>query len=161
MKNNSKKKYPVWIIVSTLVFIAITPGIVLAKGISISSSVNKNHLTLEDSIELSVTVYGLRSPSKPELPPLSDFQVRSTGTQSSTQIFNSDVQTSITHKYLLIPKNFGKFVIGPAILNISGSVYKSNPITVTVEKSKPTMADRNKNIFTCNFNNFYKIISTI
>lgn len=148
MNQHIKIRFQGWIILSTLFFGVAIPGIVFSKDIRLSASVDKNQLTLEDSIEYSVTIHGVRNTSKLELPPLPDFEVRSAGTQSSTQIFNSDMRTSTTHKYLLIPKNVGRFVIGSAILNLSGTIYKSNPITLIVEKLKRGKANKDKNVFT-------------
>ena len=124
MIHSTKTRFQSWVILpTTLLFGVLFPQILFSENIRLSASVDKNQLTLEDSIEYSVTIHGVRNPSKPELAPLPDFQVRSSGTQSSTQIFNSDMRTSITHKYLLIPKNVGQFVIEPAVLNLSGTIY--------------------------------------
>jgi len=147
MNHSIKINFQGWVILSTLLFSVAIPSIVFSDDIRLSASVDKNQLTLEDSIELSVTIHGVRKASNLELPPLPDFEVRSAGTQSSTQIFNSDIRTSTTHKYLLIPKNLGSFVIGPAILNLTGTVYKSDPIIVSVEKPKSGKANLNKNVF--------------
>ena len=147
MNHSIKIKFQGWVILSILLFGVAVPGIIFSEDIRLSASVDKNQLTLEDSIELSVTIYGARNPSNLELPPLPDFEVRSAGTQSSTQIFNSDMRTSTTQKYLLIPKNLGRFEIGPIILNLSGTVYKSEPIIVSIEKPKSGKANINKNVF--------------
>ena len=146
--NHTKNRIPSGVILSALLFYVLFPHILFSEDIRISASVDKNQLTLEDSIEYSVTVHDVRNPSKPKLAPLPDFQVRSIGTQSSTQIFNSDMRTSITHKYMLIPKNTGQFIIGSAILNLSGTVYKSNSITVTVKTPEPRKSNKNKNVYT-------------
>ena len=149
MNHSTKTRFPSWVILpTTLLFGVLFPQILFSEDIRLSASVDKNQLTLEDSIEYSVTIHGVRNPSKPELAPLPDFQVRSSGTQSSTQIFNSDMRTSITYKYLLIPKNVGQFVIEPATLNLSGTIYKSNSITVAVKKPEPRKANKDKNVFT-------------
>ena len=148
MHNNSQTRFQAWIIVSTLLFCILFPVISFPANIKLSASVDKNQLTLEDSIELSIKIDGVRNPPIPELPALSDFRVRPAGTQSSTKIFNSDMRVTTTHKYLLIPKNEGTFVIGSAILKLSGTIYKSDPITVTVKKPEPEKSKRNESAFT-------------
>ena len=105
MNQHIKIRFQGWVILSTLFFGVAIPSIVFSDEVRLSTSVDKNQLTLEDSIELSVTIHGVRKASNLELPPLPDFEVRSAGTQSSTQIFNSDMRTSTTQKHLLIPKN--------------------------------------------------------
>ena len=120
MQNNPKIKLQSWLTVPAILIFIFFPVTSFSSNIQLSASVDKNQLTIEDSIELSIKISGVRNPPIPKLPPLTDFIVRSTGTQSSTQIFNSDMQVSTTHKYLLTPKIEGNFIIGPIIMNLSG-----------------------------------------
>jgi len=148
MNHHLQKNFQVWVLFCALMFGVTFPGAVFSEDIRLSTTVDKNQLTLEDSIELSVTVHGVRNPPMPELPPLSDFRVRSRGTQSSTQIINSSMRVSTTHKFLLIPKNVGSFKIGSAVMKLDGAIYKSDPITVSVEISKPGRPSINEAAFT-------------
>lgn len=148
MQNNPKTKLQSWLTVpASLIFIFI-PVTSFSSNIQLSASVDKNQLTIEDSIELSIKISGVRNPPIPKLPPLTDFKVRSTGTQSSTQIFNSDMQVSTTHKYLLTPKSEGNFIIGPVRMNLSGSNYHSEPITITIKKPDPIKPNENRSVYT-------------
>ena len=125
----------------------VSTKIVFAADIILSASVDKSQLTLEDTIELSIKITGVRNPKTPELPPLSNFIIRSAGTQSSTQIFNSNVQTTTIYKYLLIPKNEGTFIIDPIKLVQSGTTYKSKSISVNVQKTSPKTSNLNKSVY--------------
>ncbi|KMP12424.1 hypothetical protein UZ36_00735 [Candidatus Nitromaritima sp. SCGC AAA799-C22] len=142
-----KLSVKLFILTTAVIFCATAPRPASSEDIRLSATVDKNQLTLEDAITLSITVHGVRNPPVPEMPDLSNFRVRSGGTQSSTQIINSDMRISTTHKYQLIPKSTGKFVIGSATMKLSGAIYKSDPITVTVEKPKPGRAKRNESAF--------------
>ena len=137
MQNNPKTRRQSWLMISTFLIFIFTPITSFSSNIQLSASVDKNQLTIEDSINLSIKISGIRNPPTPKLPQLSDFIVRSTGTQSSTQIFNSNMQVSTTHKYLLIPKSEGDFLIGSVTMNLSGSIYQSDPIMITVKKPSP------------------------
>ena len=148
MQNNPKIKLQSWLTVPAILIFIFIPVTSFASNIQLSASVDKNQLTIEDSIELSIKISGVRNPPIPKLPPLTDFIVRSTGTQSSTQIFNSDMQVSTTHKYLLTPKIEGNFIIGPVIMNLSGSNYQSEPITVTIKKPNPIKPNENRSVYT-------------
>ena len=148
MQNIPKKKLQSWLTVPAILIFIFIPVTSFASNIQLSASVDKNQLTIEDSIELSIKISGVRNPPIPKLPPLTDFIVRSTGTQSSTQIFNSDMQVSTTHKYLLTPKIEGNFIIGPVIMNLSGSNYQSEPITVTIKKPNPIKPNENRSVYT-------------
>ena len=148
MQNNPKIKLQSWLTVPAILIFILIPVTSFSSNIQLSASVDKNQLTIEDSIELSIKISGVRNPPTPKLPPLTDFTVRSTGTQSSTQIFNSDIQVSTTHKYLLTPKIEGNFIIGPVIMNLSGSNYQSEPITVTIKKPNPIKPNENRSVYT-------------
>ncbi len=148
MNHSSQNRFQIWVLFTALLLGAIFPDAVFSEDIRLSATVDKNQLTLEDSIEYSITVHGVRNPPMPELPPLSDFRVRSRGTQSSTQIINSDMRVSTTHKFLLIPKNTGRLKIGSAVMKLDGAIYKSDPIIVSVEKPRPGEIDKNEVVFT-------------
>lgn len=148
MQNIPKKKLPSWLTVPAILIFIFIPVTSFSLNIQLSASVDKNQLTIEDSIELSIKISGVRNPPIPKLPPLTDFKVRSTGTESSTQIFNSDMQVSTTHKYLLTPKIEGNFIIGPVTMNLAGSNYQSDPIMVTINKPNPIKPNENRSIYT-------------
>ena len=148
MQNKPKIKLQSWLTIPVILSFIFSPMTSFSSNIQLSASIDKNQLTIEDSIELSIKISGVRNPPIPKLPPLTDFTVRSTGTQSSTQIFNSDMQVSTTHKYLLTPKIEGNFIIGPVIMNLSGSNYQSEPITVTIKKPNPIKPNENRSVYT-------------
>ncbi len=148
MENNITTKLQFWLTVSAIIIFIFVPVTSFSSNIQLSASVDKNQLTIEDSIELSIKISGVRNPPTPKLPPLTDFKVRSTGTQSSTQIFNSDMQVSTTHKYLLTPKIEGNFIIGPVIMNLAGSNYQSDPIMVRIKKPNPIKPNEKRSVYT-------------
>ena len=96
-----------WLVIPTIITFIISPTPSCSSNIKFSASVDKSHITIEDSVELSVKISGIRNPPKPKLPVLPDFTVRTIGTHSSTQIINSKMQVSTDYKYLLIPKKKG------------------------------------------------------
>jgi oxygen tolerance protein BatD len=109
-----------------------------AEEISISARVDKSQLSLEDSLQLSITVHGVQNAPEPQLPELANFKIRSRGTSSSTQIINGQMRVAVTNNYLLVPQNTGTFTIGPATLVLAGVTYHSEPITLTVSQPDPT-----------------------
>ena len=62
--NQFKKK----IITIFFLICLVSTEIVFAADIILSASVDKNQLTLEDTIELSVKITGVRNPATPVLP---------------------------------------------------------------------------------------------
>jgi hypothetical protein len=74
-----------------------------------------------------------------KLPELSDFDVLmgpSTSTSSSFSIINGVSSQSVNYGYLFVlrAKKAGKFTISPASINVNGSQYTSNSVTIEVVK---------------------------
>ena len=105
------KSSKLFLIISLLVFILLTlPA--WGGNVQVLATVDRNEITLEDSLQLSITIQGTQNTSPPELPSLPDFRISSSGTSSSTQIINMKRNISITHNYRLTPMNTGHFKIG-------------------------------------------------
>lgn len=112
---------------------------VIADEIGLSARVDNNEISLEDSIQLSLTVNGVMNAPEPQLPALPDFQIRSSSTDSSTQIINGQRSVSVTYNYQLVPLKTGSLIINPAILELAGVTYRSEPITISVSKPDPNL----------------------
>ncbi|SVB16951.1 uncharacterized protein METZ01_LOCUS169805, partial [marine metagenome] len=137
-----------WLLISAVIAYIFSPTPSFSSNIQFSASVNKSHIAIEDSIELSIKISGIRNPPKPELPTLPDFTVRTIGTHSSTQIINSKMQVSTVYKYLLIPKNKGNYTIDSISILLSGTIYNSDPITIVVNKSDTKETKANREVYT-------------
>lgn len=109
-------------------------AISFAQNIAVQATVDKNSLTLEDTLKLSIVIRGTKDTPPPELPSLPDFRVTSAGTSSSTQYINTQRTVSVTYNYRLTPMNTGTIVIGPARVRANGKTYSTQPITVEVQK---------------------------
>ena len=109
------------------------------KEIKLIARVDKNKISLEDTIRLSITVNGLTNAPEPQLPPLPGFRVRSSSTSSSTQIINGQRNISVTYIYQLVPLKTGSFIFEPATLQYAGITYQTKPITITVSTPDPSL----------------------
>ena len=116
-------------------------------NIQVLATVDKNQITLEDSVQLSVTIIGTQNTPPPELPSLPNFRISSGGTSSSTQIVNMERSISITHNYRLTPMSIGQFKIGPARIRANKKVYVTQPINILVKKSTSPIQIGNRPVF--------------
>ncbi len=117
------------------------------ENIQVLATVDRTQITLEDSIQLSVTIKGTQNTPPPELPSLPNFRITSGGTSSSTQIVNMERSISITHNYRLTPMNIGQFKIGPARIRANKKVYLTQPINILVNKSTAPIQTGNRPVF--------------
>jgi len=108
-------------------------SIVSAQNISISASVDKNRVTLNEQLVLRVVVSGdVSDMPNPTLPGLSGFTAYSSGRSQNISIVNGKVSSSISFDYVLVPNSPGTHIIGSVVLDFRGNVYKTDPITVEV-----------------------------
>jgi len=111
-----------------------------AQAIRLTASVDRNIITLEDTLQLSITVQGIQNSPAPTLPDLTGFRIQSSGTSSSTTIVNGRITSSKKFRYRLLPKKIGSFIIAPITMEISGKTYSSQAITVQVNEPTQTPA---------------------
>ena len=136
-----KSMLPVFVFWSALTLNAF------GENIQVLATVDRTQITLEDSIQLSVTIKGTQNTPPPELPSLPNFRITSGGTSSSTQIVNMERSISITHNYRLTPMNIGQFKIGPARIRANKKVYLTQPINIFVNKSTAPIQTGNRPVF--------------
>ncbi len=107
------------------------------KSQTFTASVNSTTVGQNQQFQVSFTfqgqnINGIKNFSAPNF---NHFMVLSGPNQStSMQIINSSVSASRSYSYYLQAKSLGKFTIGSAELKFNGSIYKTEPITITVVK---------------------------
>jgi hypothetical protein len=127
------------------VLFLFTAGMSYAQ-ISVGVTVDKQNLSLEDNVYLSVTVSGTRSAaSEPVVYGGDDFRVVYNGSSSSVSIINGAISSSIDFNYVLVPKKTGTFNIPPVTFRHNDKVYKTKPIKLVV--TKPLKKKDAKDIF--------------
>ena len=117
------------------------------NNISVTATVDKTSLSIEDVLRLSIVIQGTQNTPPPELPSLPSFRVAAAGTSSSTQYINTQRSVSITHNYRLTPMKTGTVRIGPARVRINGDTYSTQPITIEIQKSSNNSRTAGKTAF--------------
>jgi hypothetical protein len=104
-----------------------------ADDISISSNVDKQELTLDDQVTLTITVTGnVSNIPKPTIPELKGFTSYSSGRSQNISIINGQVSSSVSFTYILVPNNTGDYTLGPFSINYQGKVYSAGPINIKI-----------------------------
>lgn len=120
-------------------------GVALADEIELTASVDKNVVSLDDQLQLQVTVSGsVGSLPSIKLPALTDFNVYSAGSSQNVSFVNGQVSSSVTYTYVLAPKSMGKFTIPALVLNYKGKAYSTSPIQIEVAKQTSKSSDTAK-----------------
>jgi hypothetical protein len=101
--------------------------------LSITAEANKTQVSLDDQVVLAVTVSGGQaSLPDPELPPLTNFNVYSSGRSQNISFVNGRVSSSVTHTFVLVPRAVGKGMIPPITVSAKGSTAHTDPIEIEV-----------------------------
>lgn len=125
-------------------FILFCPS---AFSASFVASVDKTKITLEDSINLSLTASG-GTASEPDIPETKGLEFIPRGTSSQMQITNGSFSSSESFNYQVNPKATGKLIIPSITTEIDGKKYTTQAITIEVNESiQRKDIDTSKNTF--------------
>jgi hypothetical protein len=125
-------KRAITLVIIGLVF--LLPKLALAKDINFEASVDRNKVSLGQSLQLSLTFDGSQSIAALDLPVIEGFQSRYLGPSTRMSIINGQASSSITYVYTLLSTKVGVFKIGPFKFEHHGDNYNSNAISVEVVK---------------------------
>ena len=104
-----------------------------AQEITVSASVDKNTVPLNNQVTLQIAVAGnISDVSEPQLPSMPNFTVYSSGRSQNISIINGQVSSSVLFTYALVPRFVGKSTIGPVEIRQAGKSYKTAPIEIQV-----------------------------
>lgn len=115
-------------------------GYVHAENISISAEVDKNVVTLDDTIMFQVSVSGdINNIPPPQLPDMRVFTIHSAGKAYNMSVVDGNASATLVYNYALSPRTTGKHTIGSVVLTYKGATYRTNPIEVeVVSQGSPT-----------------------
>ncbi|MGN1058074.1 MAG: BatD family protein, partial [Candidatus Avelusimicrobium sp.] len=107
-----------------------------AAQVTLTASVDKNTLTLDDEITLSVRVAGASgNVIMPQLPSLPAFNVYSQEMEQSTINGN----TTLEFRYVLLPRFAGQATIGAVTFKHNGKTYKTAPISIRIYRNAQSL----------------------
>ena len=106
----------------------------MAAAASIEAEIDRNEASLQDRLVLTLTVTGSGG-AEPVLPELAAFEVVPAGQSRQFNFINGRASSSISYRYLLLPREVGEFVIGPAAVEIDGQRLTSQPFSVRIRQA--------------------------
>jgi len=126
-----RSKSKIALIMVVVMTIALLPAKLFSQ--KLSAQVSKNKVYTGEVFQVSFSANGSIGDFKP--PAMKDFEVYSGPNQStSVQIMNGSMSQTISYSYMIAAKKEGKYTIGAASANVSGTKVESNPITIEVIK---------------------------
>ena len=115
-----------------LLFLSIA-AVCCAEDIIISANADRQEVTLDGQVTLTITVSGNASNiPNPNIPELKGFTAYSSGRSQNLSIINGQVSSSISFNYILVPNNTGEYSLGPFSIDYKGKTYSAGPINIKV-----------------------------
>ena len=122
-----------WLKMAIIVSITAIAGTALGDDVTVKAELDRAVAGVGNEITLTVRIQGkFRQTTEPELPPLADFDVYNGGTSQNFSMINGRVQSSISYRYVIVPKIEGRFEIGPVKVVIADKEYTTLPIELEV-----------------------------
>jgi hypothetical protein len=137
------------IILFALLFSMIS-SVCSASNITVTSYVDKNTVTLNELIYLTVEIKSdVQIDAEPEIPQLTGFQIvgQSSSNSTSIEIINNEMSRTVKQSftYSLRPLKTGSFTIPPIYTKFKNKTYRSKTINVTVVEANSNVQQPRQN----------------
>jgi len=138
----------IFVVTVALALIAAVPLIShAADELTVEVALDRDTIGLDEQAILQVTVSGSgQNLPGPQLPTLPMFEVYSQGRSSNISIVNGQISSSVTYRYMLLPKKPGTFPIDQIAVVYNNKRYKGNRLELTVLNTgtvaSPRLEDR-------------------
>lgn len=120
-------------IVALIVIVFSCTGKVFAEDISLTATVDRNSITINDRLQLTLTIHGTQETAPPSFPSIEGFTLLfGPKISAQTNIINGVVSVSKGYTYVLQPAAKGNLTIGPSTVEYKGTTYASRPLSVEV-----------------------------
>ncbi len=123
-----------------LVLIGLAAQPLWSGDIQVSASVDRTEVAVNESIQLTITISGSGDLPGPQAPDLSAFAVNASGQSRNISIVNGQMSSSVSHNYILNPRQTGSFTIGSFEVSANGQNFKTQPINVTVSNAPQSVS---------------------
>ncbi|HEY85144.1 MAG TPA: hypothetical protein G4N96_08565 [Chloroflexi bacterium] len=114
-----------------LLLALVTTGLAQEPNV-VTAQVDRNSITTNESLILSITVVDTSNSAAPQLPPLNGFQIIGSSSSSQISIINGDINSQTVYSYRLRPTKTGELTIPAFGMTINGQTYSTDPIAIQV-----------------------------
>jgi hypothetical protein len=111
-------------------FLAFT-GAARAEDPSVSAALSSDTTTMDDQVELQITVQGTQKTPPPQIQ-AEGLNIRYSGASTQIQMNNFNVTRSVKHTYTVLPQKLGTFTIPAVALEVDGKKLTTSPLKLTV-----------------------------
>lgn len=121
----------------------LTAGPLRAGDLSFEATVDRDTLTMNDSLTLQLSISGAGlSVSRPELPSLPGFRAVFAGQSQNVSFVNGTVSNQVVYTYALEPQAPGEYTLPSLTMEAGGQKASSSPIKIKVLSAGAAPAPR-------------------
>jgi hypothetical protein len=121
-----------WIVALTLTALSLSAA-------TFTAALDRNTITMGDSVTLTLTVADGTPDGFPALPPIPNLQAGAEGESRQVRFDNGEMSATVSHTYSLTPLQPGDYTIPVLAAVIGGQTYRTPPITLKVLKAGAPM----------------------
>lgn len=119
-----------------LSILLITAAIISAQGITFTTKVQRNTISLDEELLISYTIRGGKEINKLDIPTNFSFRTTNEFQSFKNETVNGVTTTTFTKSFTLQPLVTGSFVFPKAMAIVDGFTVYSDPVKVTVVRGK-------------------------
>jgi hypothetical protein len=113
------------------IFILALTSLARAEEPSASATLSSDSTTLDETVELQITIHGSRKSNPPQLQ-VEGLDIRYSGASTQVQMNNFNVTQSVKHTYVVVPQKLGTFTIPAVTVEVDGKKLSTSPLKLTV-----------------------------
>mgnify|MGYP001573372231 CR=1 FL=1 len=119
-------------VILIILLLIFCPTFAFAKDITFEAMVDRDKVSVGESLQLNLTFLNTQNITTPQLPDIEGFQARYLGPSTRMSIINGKVTSSVTHVYTLLAMKKGNFSLGPFSFNYNNDTYNCSVVKVEV-----------------------------
>jgi len=103
-------------------------------AVTLTASLERDTITMGESVGLSVTFEGAQPQGTPSIPGMANLQIVYNGPSSQFSFVNGQTTSSITHNFTVTPRQPGSYTIPALTVDLAGQKLTTQPLRLTVLK---------------------------
>jgi hypothetical protein len=103
-------------------------------GATFTALLDRNPMTLGESVTLSLTFTGGEPQTVPAPPAIPNLEITYVGPSSEFSVINGQVSSKVTHNFTVTPRQAGDFTIPSLTANVGSEKLHTEPLTLKVLK---------------------------
>ena len=129
-----------------LLLVPFISGFAVSTGnVNIDVTIDRDTVGLDEYANLQVVISGEdQNLPNPIMPTIAAFEIYSQGRSSNISIVNGKVNSSVSYRFLLMPKKAGTFMVDNIAVVHNNKRFKGNPVKLTVLNSGTATSNETK-----------------